>query len=420
MCSRDHESATVIPKSTGFTLVELLVVITIIGILIALLLPAVQAAREAARQMTCSNNLKQIGLGCALHEEAQRFFPTNGWGWNWVGDPNQGFGKNQPGGWIFNILPYIEQQSLHDLGKGQAFQSPEQMASLKAMTQVALAIFNCPTRRPAVPNLPKSYWAPVNATGGQIPVAKTDYAICPGNPSVPSPWEVDSARQGAGPATLAEGLNPDYPWHDTGPNADLGTFYCNGVSFQRSQVTTADITDGTSATYLAAEKYLWVVSYGGAGLSNEYRDYGDNETMYTGVNNDNSRTTHYDSATPSNSAVPRQDNIGYSNYNVFGSAHSGGIRAVFCDGSVRTISYSIDARLHSLLGARNDGEPIGASDFGIVSQWPFCGWIEVDRFSRKRCGLPAWAYQHSNRVQGDSRKWPDCPLFHGLETRRRS
>ena len=99
----------------GFTLVELLVVITIIGILIALLLPAVQAAREAARQLQCKNNLKQISLAALNHEHVNRWLPTGGWSDCFVGDPNAGFGKLQPGGFFYNILPYMEQQALHDL-----------------------------------------------------------------------------------------------------------------------------------------------------------------------------------------------------------------------------------------------------------------------------------------------------------------
>ncbi len=132
-------------QSAAFTLVELLVVITIIGILIALLLPAVQAAREAARQTQCRNNLKQLALGCLNHEQANGFLPGNGWGTYWEGDPDRGFSVHQPGGWLYNILPYIEQQTLHDLGAGLDANGKTAQFMLREAT--VLTVLDCPTRR---------------------------------------------------------------------------------------------------------------------------------------------------------------------------------------------------------------------------------------------------------------------------------
>ena len=149
------------PTRAAFTLIELLVVIAIIGILIALLLPAVQAARESARQLRCSNNLKQLGLAAVNHEEAHGHFPTGGWGWGWVGDPDRGFSKHQPGGWVFNLLPFLEQEALWELAKdgnaGPPFNdapkphhTQEQLQGANRATKTLLTMFNCPSRRECV------------------------------------------------------------------------------------------------------------------------------------------------------------------------------------------------------------------------------------------------------------------------------
>ena len=126
----------------GFTLVELLVVVAIIAILIGLLLPAVNSARESGRVVQCKNNLKQMGMACLAHEEAQGFFPTGGWGWFWVGDPDGGYGYSQPGGWIYNILPHTDKSDLHDLGLGGST-SVKNQAVLK-LVATPLTFTNCP------------------------------------------------------------------------------------------------------------------------------------------------------------------------------------------------------------------------------------------------------------------------------------
>ncbi|MFM8579491.1 MAG: type II secretion system protein, partial [Planctomycetaceae bacterium] len=96
----------------GFTLVEMLVVIAIIGVLAGLMLPAVQGAREAARRSTCSNNLSQLGKGMARHESGMGHVMSGGWGPAWLGVTNRGSDSAQPGGWAFSMLPCIEETGL--------------------------------------------------------------------------------------------------------------------------------------------------------------------------------------------------------------------------------------------------------------------------------------------------------------------
>ena len=124
----------------------------IIGMLIALLLPAVQAIRESARRLQCTNNLKQLGLGVLQHVDAHQQYPTGGWGWSWVGDADRGFGPRQTGGWYYNILPFIEENKIYILPQdGDQFTiTDKQKAGANAMTKTTLAIANCPSRRPSI------------------------------------------------------------------------------------------------------------------------------------------------------------------------------------------------------------------------------------------------------------------------------
>src|SRR5262245_34801212 len=131
----------------AFTLVELLVVIAIIGVLVALLLPAVQAARESARRTQCKNNLKQIALGLHNHHDTFLFLPSGGWGFQWSEVPGQGSGKNQPGSWPYQILPYIEQAALFALGAGETAGSTRDQELRYQRATTPVPSYYCPSRR---------------------------------------------------------------------------------------------------------------------------------------------------------------------------------------------------------------------------------------------------------------------------------
>lgn len=117
----------------GVSLIELLVVVAVTTILMALLLPAIQSARGGARRAQCANNLTQLSRGCLGHEVTHGHYPTGGWGWRWVLDSDRGFGVDQPGGWIGNVLPYIEEESLHaSVSDGQPDELTEHQLSQAA------------------------------------------------------------------------------------------------------------------------------------------------------------------------------------------------------------------------------------------------------------------------------------------------
>lgn len=332
---RKHGRTVTCRHSGGFTLVELLVVIAIIGILIAMLLPAVQAAREAARTLQCRNNLKQLSLGMLNHESQMGYFPTGGikGGW-WIGEPDKGCGEYQGGGWFYNVLPFIEQQGVHDVGAGQS--DAERRALWAVQVTKPIAAANCPSRR-----APDTYglgpydtvncWSNIDMPTG---LAKIDYAA------------------NAGSTTVVFGQPADAFTEHT------------GISYGFSMVKMSEILDGASNTYAVGEKSVPPDAY--PATNGIEACWGDNVSMFSGHDWTIARYTYYDPTTPTLSYAPRRDQGGYIGVvteAAFGSAHSSGFNMAFCDGSVRTINYTIDLFIHSCLGNRNDGQTIDNAEY---------------------------------------------------------
>jgi prepilin-type N-terminal cleavage/methylation domain-containing protein len=333
----------------GMSLVELLIVVAIIGLLLQLALPAVEMSREKARGTSCQSNLKQLGLAAQIHLDTHRHFPAGGWGWRWVGDPDRGFDEKQPGGWAFNVLPYIEESALHDLGRGES--EPAKKQAAMQQSEKVVAIFICPSRRLAstFPNHAESDY--FNSDTAER-FAKCDYAANAGDYGC-----CDRLTNRDGPPSLAAGDEAQFepPLNDDGsePESSGGFVWSRianegtGMVFLRSTIRPAGVTDGLSHTYLFGEKYLEPVDYR-TGTSP-----GDDQSWNVGFDKDIYRWTDWGEG-----MVPQQDTLGDANVHRFGSSHPMSMNFVFADGSIRTISYSIDEETHSQLGNRHDGRVV--------------------------------------------------------------
>ncbi|MCA9235768.1 MAG: DUF1559 domain-containing protein [Planctomycetales bacterium] len=337
------------PGRRAFTLVELLVVIAIIGVLVALLLPAIQAAREAARRMQCQNNLKQIGLGMLNFESAHGQFPAGGWGFRWMGAPDRGVGASQPGGWVYQVAPYLEQANVNLLGAGLSGAALKE--ALAQQRSVTVEFFNCPSRR-AVGALP----AVEIAFNADMPPldAKTDYAASGGTASMAT---------GAGPApnptfTDCRKIFPNCDWDVAQATIDTGF---NGIVTVRTGAEMRQVTDGTANTIMAGEKWLPPRYYDAVIVGNDNPigadNPGDNNSMWEGYDWDTVRF-------PSGSAMPLPDSEGDGKYPAnkiyfhksMGSPHSGGVNHVYVDGSVHSVGFDVDQGVYDGLGNRQDGK----------------------------------------------------------------
>jgi len=320
MRCRKYKSEIVNHKFSGFTLIELLVVITIIGILISLLLPAVQAAREAARRMQCSNNLKQIGLALHQYHEALGSLPPgnfNSSGGSCPGsaEPTAAY-SSLLGNWMIAMLPYIEQAALYD---HYNFSCHNEAPENQLIRETSVASFVCPSdidgRTPAVPAT-----GPGHATGAK-------YA--------PGSYRAVTGRSDDGCNFLDSEMMSEYEIKSRGPIHAVYTARAWKRLFP-SVEKFADIRDGLSNTLLVGEsttatsteyRTFWAYSYAYytlSGITTQERTYW--------ADFDRCSNTDGDCHT-----VPCKRG--------WGSLHSGGLNFVFCDGSVHFINSTIDLTL---------------------------------------------------------------------------
>jgi prepilin-type N-terminal cleavage/methylation domain-containing protein/prepilin-type processing-associated H-X9-DG protein len=347
----------------AFTLIELLVVIAIIGILMALLLPAIQKVREAANRMRCASNLKQYGI--ALHNYHNDF--------NALPRGNQGSWGNDHGSWIFHILPYMEQGNLFTqvtaLNSGTLpFSHPNwsmQAAVTANVLPKKLPFLRCPSDGYDVDNPRYS-----NYVGSQGP--QCNDGSC--NPRA-DPFNIHCNGR-TGPLTngLLATLNPlTHPGYGVsythGTTSDAGL--CRGIMCRGTgaiggpKITIPAISDGTSNTIMIGETLVeqnefqrFGNGWGWAG----YNSVSQGQTIQPinwPINPNTFGLTAWSSCSANCPGVNPQNCLW--NWHVtwgFKSNHAGGVNFVYGDGSVRFVQQGIDMRTYQYLGCRNDGQVI--------------------------------------------------------------
>lgn len=289
----------------AFTLVELLVVIAIIGVLVALLLPAVQMAREAARRTQCSNNLRQFGLAFLNHADVLKIFPDGGENWDPVAYPRvmqngtPATAPNQNWGWGYQILPYIEQTTVW---------TAQTDADVRG---AIIKSYYCPSRR-------KPMTISVGPTNPTIPAAMIDYVGNAGTEAFLEPVQTQTVN----------GIGVDIPGAAVGNGTDGVVVRKPGTYPNRSQsVRLAMLSDGTSNTMLIGEKRLRPENLGKAQSH-------DDQGFTSGWDRDEVCWGNI---------PPDMDRRNQDGFYQFGSAHPSGFNSVWCDGSVHIIRYNIQS-----------------------------------------------------------------------------
>ncbi|WP_262025006.1 DUF1559 domain-containing protein [Blastopirellula sp. J2-11] len=309
---------------TGFTLVELLVVIAIIGVLIALLLPAVQQAREAARRMSCTNNLKQLGLALHNYHDVNKRLPI---GTGQVTAVWQGTGNH--GSWLVRLLPFVEQTNVYDrLDKSDVDLSTT--ANGDPLYQVVIRDFICPS------DDHDGTWTGSQGYPATQKRAVANYSASMGSQNN-SPCGTHNNFFGTGPDVRND--------EDFGNLAKL-----SGVIGHRAVAAAfKDITDGLSNTIALGEVR--------PKCSNHVRrGWLAANSLYTGTGIAINFNTC--EGTPGSGTGCNQHVNQWGASQGFKSIHPGGCNFVFCDGSVHFVSETIDMVNYQRLGDRRDGQPL--------------------------------------------------------------